>query len=193
MLLAHAKIDYEDERLDFSLFRNRKAAGDFPNGQLPVLTHNGKTLNESVAILRYLGKHFGYYPADAYEAWYADSLVDFSNDYIGKFAPIIFGGKFDEDTKKTYVAALTAYAAYFNKHLKSHGKAFLAGDKPTIADFHVTSVLHSVALNKASPIPADWHTAVQEILAANPEFHAYTNKMGAELKDYLASRPAANF
>ncbi len=42
MLLAHAKIDYEDERLDFSLFRNRKAAGDFPNGQLPVLTHNGK-------------------------------------------------------------------------------------------------------------------------------------------------------
>ena len=82
MLLAHAKVSFEDERLDGATFGARKAAGDFPNGQLPVLTHNGKTLNESVAILRYLGKHFGYYPADAYEAWYADSLVDFSNDYL---------------------------------------------------------------------------------------------------------------
>ncbi len=42
MLLAHAKVAFEDERIDRETFGARKAAGEFPNGQIPVLTHNGK-------------------------------------------------------------------------------------------------------------------------------------------------------
>ncbi len=57
MLLTHAKVSFEDERLDGLAFGARKAAGEFPNGQLPVVVHNGKMLNESTSILRYLGKH----------------------------------------------------------------------------------------------------------------------------------------
>ena len=116
-------------------------------------------LNESTAILRYLGKHYGYYPSDAHEAWYADSLVDYSNDFLGKTYPIIMNGKFDDDTKKTFVDTITTYCAYFNKQLKSHGKAFIAGDKPTTADFHVTSYLCSFVNNKHSPMPEDWAAA----------------------------------
>ena len=102
-------------------------------------------------------------------------------------------GKFDDDDKKTYVGALTAYFAFFNKNLKSHGKAYLAGDKITIADFHVNAYLNSVAMNKYSKLPTDWAEAVHEILSANPEFRAYFERMSAELKDYLASRPASDF
>ena len=191
MLLTHAKVNFEDERLDFAAFGARKAAGEFPNGQIPVVVHNGKMLNESTAILRYLGKHFGYYPADAHEAWYADSLVDYSNDLIGKTYPNIMNKKFDEDTKKHHVDTVTTYCAYFNKQLKSHGKAFIAGDKPTTADFHVTSYLCSFINNKHSPMPEDWAAAGKAALAANPEFHAYAEKMFAEFKDYLDSRPPA--
>ena len=101
-------------------------------------------------------------------------------------------GQFNDDDKKTYIAALTAYFAFFNKNLKSHGRAYLSGDKLTIADFHVTAYLNSVAINKHSKLPADWANAVHEIMAANPDFHAYLERMSAELKDYLTSRPASD-
>ena len=191
MLLTHAKVSFEDERLDGPAFGARKAAGEFPNGQLPVVVHNGKMLNESTAILRYLGKHFGYYPTDPHEAWYADSLVDYSNDFIGKTYPSIMNKNFNDDTKKAYTDIVNTYCAYFNKQLKSHGKAFIAGDKPTTADFHVTSYLCSFVNNKHSPMPEDWAAAAKAALAANPEFNAYAEKMFAEFKDYLDSRPPA--
>ena len=115
MLLTHAKVSFEDERLDFAAFGARKAAGEFPNGQVPVVIHNGKALNESTAILRYLGKHFGYYPTDPHEAWYADSLVDFSNDLIGKTYPNIMNKRFNDENKKVFDDTVTTYCAYFNK------------------------------------------------------------------------------
>ena len=46
-----------------------KATGVFPNNQLPVVVHKGKYYNESVAMLRFVGKHFGYYPENLNEAW----------------------------------------------------------------------------------------------------------------------------
>ena len=56
MLLAHASVTYEDERLDGEQFALRKAAGEFNNGQLPVWVQNGIMMNESLSILRYVGK-----------------------------------------------------------------------------------------------------------------------------------------
>jgi len=74
MALTHAKVAFEDDRLSFESFGPRKAAGEFPNGQLPCLVHDGKYLNESLAILRFVGHKFGYYPFEnAHDAWYVDS------------------------------------------------------------------------------------------------------------------------
>ena len=39
MLLSHAKVAFEDERLEREAFAVRKAAGDFPSGQVPVYTN----------------------------------------------------------------------------------------------------------------------------------------------------------
>ncbi len=36
MLLSHGKVEYEDDAVTFEQFAPRKAAGEFPNGQLPV-------------------------------------------------------------------------------------------------------------------------------------------------------------
>ena len=36
MLLGHAKVIYEDERLSFEEFKQQKASGEFPNGQVPI-------------------------------------------------------------------------------------------------------------------------------------------------------------
>ena len=41
ILLNHAKVTFEDERLSFEDFGPRKAAGEFEMGQLPVLLIDG--------------------------------------------------------------------------------------------------------------------------------------------------------
>jgi hypothetical protein len=49
-------------------------------------TAKGKQYNESTAVLRFVGRHTGAYPVDNIETcWYADSLVDYSNEFITKF------------------------------------------------------------------------------------------------------------
>ena len=67
MALAHAKANWEDERIPGEKWMEIKAT--MPNGQMPALVHGGKTYNESVAILRFVGKHFGYYPENHTDAW----------------------------------------------------------------------------------------------------------------------------
>ena len=42
MLLGHAKVVYEDVRLSFDEFKDKKAAGEFVNGQVPVWIEKGK-------------------------------------------------------------------------------------------------------------------------------------------------------
>ncbi len=42
MLAAHAEIPHKDERVTFEEFGARKAAGEFPVGQVPVWCENGK-------------------------------------------------------------------------------------------------------------------------------------------------------
>ena len=87
LLLAHAKVEHEDERIAFQSFGARKAAGEFNDGKIPVWIQNGKQYNESNSILRYLGKQYGYYPADIEEAYHADNIVDFCNDLSGALFP----------------------------------------------------------------------------------------------------------
>ena len=43
MLLAHAKVEFEDERITFEQWGALKAT--MPNGQLPVWEENGKKFN----------------------------------------------------------------------------------------------------------------------------------------------------
>ena len=87
MVLYKGGAKWSDKRIPEEEFAERKVAGEFPNGQLPVLVYKGKYLNESLAILRFLGKQFGFYPADHLEAWQVDALVDYTNDFIGKLYP----------------------------------------------------------------------------------------------------------
>ena len=55
MLLAHKKVQYEKDDMDFPTFGARKAAGEFICGQVPVWWQDGKQYNESKAILRFIG------------------------------------------------------------------------------------------------------------------------------------------
>ena len=58
---------------------------------MPLLIHEGKTYNESVAILRFVCAKLGYYPTDKHTAWHTDALTDYINDHLVKLAGMVFG------------------------------------------------------------------------------------------------------
>ena len=155
MLLAHAKVSYEDDRMDFAEFGKRKAAGFFPNGQAPLWFQDGNQYFESLAILRFIGRQHGYYPPEFHDMWRCDSIIDFTNDFLQALSPLIMIGKTSEEDKKTYISSITKLSEHLNKIL-GHGKSFLCGDKLSNADFFVFALVMGHVFNDAYGAGAAW-------------------------------------
>ena len=100
MLIWHAKAEVEIQTVEGEEFANLKQGGTLRNGQLPVLFVGEQCLNESCAILRYLGRKFGYYPEEPLDAWLIDSSIDYVSGEMNKMLPIIFGKQFDTEAGK---------------------------------------------------------------------------------------------
>ena len=92
MLIWHSKTtEVEIQDLKKGEFGPLKQSGALRNGQLPVLFVGDKCLNESFAILRYLGRKLGYYPeGNLMDAWLIDATIDFISAEIVKITPLIF-------------------------------------------------------------------------------------------------------
>ena len=58
----------------------------FEFGTVPVLEMNGKRYTQSKAILRFLGRTYGYYPeSDPEQAFLIDSGIDGIEDLVQKY------------------------------------------------------------------------------------------------------------
>lgn len=62
MLLKHAKLPFEDIRLSHDDFRKIRAEGKLEFKSVPMLEMEGKSFVQSQAILKLLGRKYGYYP-----------------------------------------------------------------------------------------------------------------------------------
>lgn len=70
LLFTHAKVPFDDVRLNKDSFTELKNNDRLEFGQVPMLEVDGKRYTQSKAILRLLGKQHGYYPTDdAFKAW----------------------------------------------------------------------------------------------------------------------------
>ena len=86
-----------------------------------------------------LGKKYGYYPEDAYEAWRVDSTIDALGDLMNAYYKAAFAPT--EELKKSSFETL--WSTTFPKWLEVIQKRVetnsspdhIVGDKPTIADF----------------------------------------------------------
>ena len=89
-LLSHAKVSYENVNAG-PIMDNLKESGKLEFGQVPLLeTAEGKRFIQSWAILRYLGRIYGYYPNDKVVAWKIDSTIDAVEDYFGAYFKFVF-------------------------------------------------------------------------------------------------------
>lgn len=190
-LLHHAKVEFEDIRINHEQFAALKAEGKLEFGQVPMLEVDGKQFVQTYAILRYLGKQYGYYPESPLDAWKVDSIVDATDDFLQKY----FGAMFEknEEAKKTKVETFLQYAptwiAAIQKRIESNESPdFVVGSKRTVADFALACIAFNVVRNEAGPLHADFATLFKK--EDYPVLTAYLTKLHEELKDYLTSRPS---
>ena len=90
MLLAHAKVEYENKIINSEEWMQGDIKKEMALGQAPLMNIDGKSLIQSMAILRFIGRKYGYYPEDAYQAYLVDLIMDAQGDYINEYAKFYF-------------------------------------------------------------------------------------------------------
>ena len=88
-------------------------------------------MNQTGAILRYLGRKHGLHPKDENEAWEVDSFFDFHSDHIMKIMNVVMKGA---DPKVNYEDTIVTYVAEVDRRLAKHGKQDISGSNFTWAD-----------------------------------------------------------
>ncbi len=185
LLFAHAKVDYEDKRIQFNDWPALKAENKFEFGQIPALKVGDKYLSQQLAILRYLGKKHGYYPTDVDEAYLVDSILDAGMDFYNPYVPYFFaqGDEAKKAEREKFYKNVPGFLKVFEARIKSNPKSqeFMVGDKWTIADFLF------LALDLAILSQAQHSEFMNAELGKVPTFKSYLLKRRADMKTYFDS------
>lgn len=174
----------------------RFAPGDFaevrkttPLNQVPTLHVDDLQVTQSDAITRYVGKLAGLYPEDAYQALLCDEVLGALEDLNIKIGAS-FGLTGDElkNARDALVKGpLPQYLRWLQKQLESHGGAFLADNRLTVADLKAFVLLRWLSSGKLDHIPVDL------IDTAAPTLRAYLDRLARlpAIAQYYAERGAS--
>jgi len=145
----YGKILFEDYRFhDRSEFTKMKESGELQFGQVPALVVKGRTLIQSAAIMRYVGRQAGLYPENPIVAAKVDAIMDQEADSmmgmrVTKYKERFGFGEWILTSENVEKLQATINAEVLPRHLsqlqtilKNGGTGWLAGTEgPTIADF----------------------------------------------------------
>ncbi|XP_057669318.1 glutathione S-transferase-like [Diorhabda carinulata] len=143
-LLSYGNIDFEDVRIEREQWPSLKSTTPF--GQLPLFEHNGKVVNQSMAIARYCAKLVKLTGSNDWEDLEIDSVVDTISDLRSKIAE--FQKEQNEElkaSKKKQVIEVTI--PFYIERLEAKVKdndGYLACKKLTWADLYFVALLDMV-------------------------------------------------
>jgi glutathione S-transferase len=189
-------LPLEEERLDFAEFGARKAKGEFPVGQVPVLVVGGETFCQSNAILRYFGTLTGLYPQDDIDALRVDQVLDTCEEVISHTAPTIFIS--NEEERKA--ARKNLVENVFPKYAKALDNWCESGHvikgRLTIGDLAVQNVVNFLTeWDLIDFIPKDFFASnypncqkVHDMVKSLPEVKAYQLKYGEAKEETEAGK-----
>lgn len=156
---------------------------------LPILVRpDGQMFNQAQTLMRYIGKKYGYYPADAKDAYEVDKLSD---DFYDKFNAL-FGPGFcpagSEAQKQATVGAVAAMSSMCKDIAPRLAKGqFLFGSKLCTVDFWFGGVYTNIMTNPDAYGREEWAA----FLKAHPAFEAYGKRFAEANADYLGRRHSA--
>ena len=180
MILEHGNVPYEYVELTFAEWSVAKEKNEICHfNQLPSLkTQKGTIISQSGAIVRYVAKLAGCYPADIDSAAEADMILELTQDMndinlIQCYYTI--GSDVYKENSATFFTAFPKQIAAAQRIL--HDRKFYGGDEPHYGDFalfHICNSVEFVAPGSLDPYPAikTWYNTMLEV----PSIAAYLAK-----------------
>ena len=159
-----ANIDFEDfrpsdEEWDYAKENGKMKDGTIiPFSELPVLSINGESIAQTMAIARICGKLGGMYPEDIIEAGKVDQIVVAVENINTLLSPSM--KESDPLKKKAMRKELTSnelptYFGYLQDILSANSSEWFVGENMTIADLAVWSLLGWIASGVIDDISAE--------------------------------------
>ncbi|KHJ81993.1 glutathione S-transferase protein [Oesophagostomum dentatum] len=160
-----------------------------PFGQMPILEVDGKQLAQSLAIVRFLARKFGFAGKTPFEEALVDSIADQFKDFTNEIRPmarVALGfeeGDLAKLTKEVFLPARDKFFGYITKFLKANKSGYLVGDSLTFADLY----LAEASSEFAKKIPT--------LYDGFPEIKAHAEKVRSipALKKWIETRPQTKF
>ncbi len=155
LALSLGGIEFEDHRLSFAEFTEMRAGT--PLNALPVVEVDGVAYTQSNAMCRYFGKLADLYPADPWQAFLCDEVLDIVEDAVLAFGRTL---RLKDDELKfarvdlvegTYTRCLRLLA----KRLEAAGGEYFADRRLAVADLKVYVWLKRLRSGAQDHVPID--------------------------------------
>lgn len=155
LALSMGAVPFEDDRVAIADWPQRK--GGTPYGAVPVLQVEGKTLAQSNAITRYVGKLTGLYPSDFWQAALCDEAMEAVEDVFQQIGPTLFLPEEEKKARREALAESTfpLFLKQLNKSLSDAGGRYFADDRLTIADLKVAMLVRQLNSGMLDHVPTD--------------------------------------
>ncbi|XP_050549167.1 glutathione S-transferase-like [Daktulosphaira vitifoliae] len=179
-LLSYLNEDFEDNRFERELWPTLKP--NMPFGKVPIVEIDGKVLNQSTAITRYLAKKAGLAGKDDWESLLIDISVDNIHDLRQALASYSYDP--DEESKqKKYDPLIKETIPFYMKKFESivtENNGYFVNGKLSWADLFFVSIMDY--LN---------YMAGFDLLKEYPKLQALKASVVAipQIKAWIAKRP----
>eukprot|EP01108_Squamamoeba_japonica_P008983 TRINITY_DN8215_c0_g1_i1.p2 TRINITY_DN8215_c0_g1~~TRINITY_DN8215_c0_g1_i1.p2 ORF type:complete len:230 (-),score=83.26 TRINITY_DN8215_c0_g1_i1:116-748(-) len=158
--LRYGGVDFVNTHIDFKTFGEKKAAGEFPAGSVPVLVVDGVAYAQSNAQALYAAERAGLTPKDALDQLRVNELLCAVEDAQVAISPTM---RIEDEKEKLAARAALIEApegkvykqlALIAKRVGTNGP-FAVGDSVTVADFKLRHFVNWVNNGVLDGIPKD--------------------------------------
>ncbi|XP_063827323.1 glutathione S-transferase-like [Ostrinia nubilalis] len=159
-ILHYGGEKFEDVRYEKSQWPIKSVKESLPYGQFPLYEEGDKSLNQSLAIARYLARKADLLPSDLWQQAVLDAIVYNISDFWNKTKAIVFIANDPDADKKAAVKkeiitnVVPFYFKRFEEDLKSNNGHF--GGKLTWADFMLVAAIEKANLFLEETIEKDY-------------------------------------
>ncbi|KAL5235176.1 hypothetical protein ACI65C_002586 [Semiaphis heraclei] len=186
-LLSYLEIDFEDIRYESEEWPTVKTKIPLPFGKIPVLEIDGKMLNQSTAICRYLSKKAGLAGSDEWESLLIDITVDNFNDFRQTFRTYILDVTAKEskpEKYKTFINEIIPF--YMNRFENTVGEnnGYFVNGKLSWADIYFVAIIDFFS-----------YVGKVDLLEDRPNLQALKKKILEipQIKSWITKRPAFSY